>query len=221
MTTCLQINRTWKAAYAPIASRDRLPTLHGWTIYATYPRPENPYHDCILQLTRSITHFVDLRENEREGAAYRYLVALPNILDFQALFSRVQYISLQLLWIGTGQDPRLWSFRGILIYARYDRFLVTNFVASTRFPGPYEVLVIDGVRHIRQSTYIRETQLGSLGSRDINKRLWVAFKRWYRTRCLASLFYHREFKHAQSSLPARVFPARGLVASLLERKKLY
>ncbi len=165
-------------------------------------------------------------------AAYRYLVALPNVLGFQALFSGVHYISFQLVWIGTGQDPLLRSFRGIPIYARYDRFLVSNtsthhhdrrwvgktrmdvyfsipardspvhdvvgssftlyklrkvgvpgdfFITGILFPGPYKVSVIDGVRHISQSTYIGETQLGSLDSRYINKRLWIASKRWYST----------------------------------------
>ncbi|PBK65781.1 hypothetical protein ARMSODRAFT_1087042 [Armillaria solidipes] len=279
MTTCPRINRTWKAAYAPIASRDMYITNLAWLDYLcdiSHARKSIIYHDFIPRLTRSITCFVDLRENEREGVAkavYRYLVALPNILGFQALFSRIHYISFQLVWIGTGQDPLLRSFRGILIYARYDRFLSNTsphhhdlrwvgktrmdvyfsmmardspvhdvidwsftlyklrevgvpgnfFLTGVLFPGPHEVSVIDGVRHIRQSTYICETQLGSLDSRDINKRLWIASKRWHRLRCLASLFYHREFKHGESYLPVRVFPTRNLVASmptLLERENL-
>ncbi|SJL03430.1 uncharacterized protein ARMOST_06785 [Armillaria ostoyae] len=69
-------------------------------------------------------------------------------------------------------------------------------------PGPFEMLVKDGVRYLRQPTYIYETQLGTWDSRNINRRLWVASKGRHRLSCFASLFYRREFKRVQSSLLA-------------------
>ncbi len=47
--------------------------------------------------------------------------------------------------------------------------------------GPYEVFVTDGIRHLRQITYIPETQLGDWDSRDINQRLWMASQGHHRT----------------------------------------
>ncbi len=43
-------------------------------------------------------------------------------------------------------------------------------------PGPFEMFAKNGVRHLRQSTYIYETQLGTWDLRNINRRLWMASK---------------------------------------------
>ncbi|PBK65832.1 hypothetical protein ARMSODRAFT_375060 [Armillaria solidipes] len=80
-------------------------------------------------------------------------------------------------------------------------------------PGPFEMLVKDGVRYLRQPTYIYETQLGIWDSRNINRRLWVASKGRHRLSCLASLFYRREFKRVQSSLLASCSISRMRISS--------
>ncbi|PBK67589.1 hypothetical protein ARMSODRAFT_1086095 [Armillaria solidipes] len=257
MATCPRIDRTWKAVYAPIASRDMYITNLAFIDYLCdiAVRKSIIYHDFIPQLTRTITCFVDLRENVKERAAkkvYRYLIALPNILGFRALFPLVQYISFQLVWIGIGRDPFLPPFRGIAIHARYDRFLYNSSphhcercAGKTRMhiyismidlapsvdsshqiwsymmclmrkvgvpqiffgltlvsSGPYEVFVIDGIRHLRQITYIPETQLGDWDSRDINQRLWMASQGHHQLGYLAKRLYRREYKRLQSPLPA-------------------
>ncbi|KAK0447402.1 uncharacterized protein EV420DRAFT_1751153 [Desarmillaria tabescens] len=137
MTTCPQINRTWKAVYAPIASQDMYITNLAFLDYLCdiSQAPKSIiYRDSIPRLTRTITCFVDLRvENEaRETAAkgaYRYLVHLPNMRSFQALFKHVEHISFQIVWIGSDWDtivPKISPLRGIPIRARYDRFLLSQ-----------------------------------------------------------------------------------------------
>ncbi|PBK80257.1 hypothetical protein ARMGADRAFT_1092443 [Armillaria gallica] len=240
MTACPRINRTWKAVYAPIASQDMYIFQNSII-----------YHDFIPRLTRTITCFADLRANEREGGAkevYRYLIALPNIRGFDALFPHVPYVSFRIVWIGIRQPSYVPSFSGIPIHIRYDRFLsdvpschcpgktrmhiyismidpdswmheslgwsemseelravgVPEYFFCTTFfyPASYHETIRHGVRRIRQSTCIDETQLGSWDSRDINQHLWIASKGRHSLKCLSRFFYHWEFKHAQSHLPS-------------------
>ncbi|KAK0238643.1 hypothetical protein EDD85DRAFT_1001322 [Armillaria nabsnona] len=121
MTACPSINRTWKAVYAPIASQDMYITNLAFLDYlcriAQFQK-SIIYHDFIPRLTRTITCFVDLRENENEETAkeaYRYVVALPNLLGFQALFPLVPYLSFKTVWVCIGEDIYLPPFRGSLI----------------------------------------------------------------------------------------------------------
>ncbi|KAK0436431.1 hypothetical protein EV421DRAFT_1908043 [Armillaria borealis] len=133
MTTCPRINRTWKAVYAPIASQDMYITNLAFLDYLcdiSRARKSIIYHDFIPRLTRTITCFVDLRENKEERAAervYRYLTELPNLRGFQALFELVHYISFQIVWMGIVKlkmsSPLLSPFRGIPIRVSYDRFV--------------------------------------------------------------------------------------------------
>ncbi|KAK0238655.1 hypothetical protein EDD85DRAFT_1022159 [Armillaria nabsnona] len=254
------------------------PTSHGWIIYATYPRPQNPSSIMTLSPGLLVALPASSTSEKTKGTEWRKRCTVISLRYPTSLVSKLSFqVSIIYLSSSFGSvlaTILLRSFHGIPIYARYDRFLVSNtsthhhdrrwlgktrmdvyfsmpardspvhkvaswsftlyklrkvgipgdfFITGILSPGPYEVSVIDGVRHIRQSMYICETQLGYLDSRDINKRLWIASKRWYRLRYLTSLFYHREFKHGESSLPERVFPTRDLVASrptLLERENL-
>ncbi|KAK0457719.1 uncharacterized protein EV420DRAFT_1764666 [Desarmillaria tabescens] len=135
MTTCPRINRMWKAVYAPIASRDMYITNLAFLDYLcdiAHRRKSIIYRNLIPRLTHTITCFVDLQEDERklEGAVkevYRYLMGLPNIRGFDALFPLVPYISFELIWIGIGRSSRLRFLRGIPIRARYDRYLSNAF----------------------------------------------------------------------------------------------
>ncbi|KAG7444362.1 uncharacterized protein BT62DRAFT_934025 [Guyanagaster necrorhizus] len=84
MAACLSINRTWKAVYGPIASQDMYITNLTFLDYLcdiAQSRKSIIYHDFIPRLTRTITCFVDLRENEREGAV-KEVYALPSIRGF-------------------------------------------------------------------------------------------------------------------------------------------
>ncbi|KAK0218154.1 hypothetical protein IW262DRAFT_1392461 [Armillaria fumosa] len=131
MTTCPQINRTWKAVYAPIASRDMYITNFAFLGYLCRIAPLQKsiiYHDFIPRLTRTITCFVNLEECELEGEAkevYLYLTVLPNLRGFDALFKYVRYISFRLYWISIGSNTRfsILSLKHLHIRARYDRFL--------------------------------------------------------------------------------------------------
>lgn len=133
MTTCPRINRTWKAPYAPIASQDMYITNLAFLDYLcdiSRARKSIIYHDFIPRLTRAITCFVDLRENNGERAAervYRYLIELPNLRGFRALFELVHYISFQIVWTGIVRlkpsSPLLSPFRNIPIRVSYDRFV--------------------------------------------------------------------------------------------------
>ncbi|KAK0470665.1 hypothetical protein IW261DRAFT_1573101 [Armillaria novae-zelandiae] len=133
MTTCPRIHRTWKAVYTPIASQDMYITNLAFLDYLCdicQTRESIIYHDFIPRLTRSITCFVDLRENEGERAAkavYRYLIELPNIRGFRALFELVHYLSFQIVWTGIVRlkpsSPSLSPFRGIPIRVSYDPFV--------------------------------------------------------------------------------------------------
>ncbi|PBK62613.1 hypothetical protein ARMSODRAFT_1024600 [Armillaria solidipes] len=135
MTTCPRIDRTWKAVYAPIASQDMYITNLSFLDYLYdifRDRRSISYYDFIPRLTRTVTCFVDLRTNKRESAAkavYRYLIDLPNIRGFQALFKHVQRISFQIVWMGTVRQmssPVLSPLRGIPVRVRYDRFFPSN-----------------------------------------------------------------------------------------------
>ncbi len=129
MTTCPSINRTWKAVYAPIASQDMYITNLAFLDYLCHIAQFQKsiiYRDFIPRLTRTITCFVDLRACEGEGAAkevYLYLSVLPSMRGFDALFPRVEYLSFELIWIGTGQHFYLEFLRKIPIRARFDRLL--------------------------------------------------------------------------------------------------
>ncbi|KAK0434596.1 hypothetical protein EV421DRAFT_1327987 [Armillaria borealis] len=273
MTACPRINRTWKAVYAPIASQDMYITNLAFLDYlcdiAQFQK-SIIYHDFIPRLARTITCFVDLRANEREGAAkevYRYLIALPNIRGFDALFPHVPYISFRLVWIGIRQPSYVLSLGGIPIHVRYDRFLSPSrhcqrcpgktrmhiyismidpgswaheslgwskmlerlravgvpeyfFCTTFYYPASYHETIRHGVRRIRQSTDIDETQLGSWDSRDINQHLWIASKGRHSLRCLSRLFYHWEFKQAQSHLPSVRYSTKERLTTLLERENL-
>ncbi len=132
MTTCPRINRTWKAVYAPIASQDMYITNLAFLDYLcdiSRARRSIIYHDFIPRLTRTITCFVDLRENSGESAAervYRYLIELPNIRGFQALFKLVHYISFKIVWrsiSGEMFSPVFTPLRRVSIRVSCDRFL--------------------------------------------------------------------------------------------------
>ncbi|SJL07705.1 uncharacterized protein ARMOST_11055 [Armillaria ostoyae] len=233
MTTCPRIDRTWKAVYAAIASRDMYITNLAFIDYLCdiAVRKSIIYHDFIPQLTRSIQH---------------YLLRRPQTK------CKGKSSEKGLVWIGIGEDPFLPPFRGIPIHARYDRFLYNSSphhcercAGKTRMhiyismidhapsvdpchqiwsymmclmrkvgvpqiffgltlvsSGPYEVFVIDGIRHLRQITYIPETQLGDWDSRDINQRLWMASRGHHQLGYLAKRSYRREYKCLQSPLPA-------------------
>ncbi|KAK0218153.1 hypothetical protein IW262DRAFT_1119611 [Armillaria fumosa] len=125
MTACPRINRTWKAVYASIASRDMYITnfaFLGYLCRIARLQKSIIYHDFIPRLTRTITCFVNLRENDREAAkeVYSFLTALPNMRDFDALFPHVPYIFFELVWSGIGPYPPFQFIRGILICVRYD-----------------------------------------------------------------------------------------------------
>ncbi|PBL04439.1 hypothetical protein ARMGADRAFT_1022854 [Armillaria gallica] len=106
MATFPGINRTWKAVYAPIASQDiYIPSLaYIYYLCDIAGRQKSViYHDLIPRLTRTITCFVDLRENVEESAAkevYDLLMRLPNDIGLKALFPQVPSISFGLSWIG-------------------------------------------------------------------------------------------------------------------------
>ncbi len=77
MTTCPWINRTWKAVYAPIASQDMYITNLTFLDYLcdiSRTRKSIIYHDFIPRLTRAITCFVDLRENNRKEQQKGFIV---------------------------------------------------------------------------------------------------------------------------------------------------
>ncbi|PBK78305.1 hypothetical protein ARMSODRAFT_1010899 [Armillaria solidipes] len=111
MTTCPQINRTWKAVYAPITSRDIYITNLAYIYYLcdiARLRKSIIYHDFIPRLTRSITCFINLQEelHAMEIAvkkAYHYLLGLPNDIGFKTLFPLVPYISFVLRWSTDGR----------------------------------------------------------------------------------------------------------------------
>ncbi|KAK0238647.1 hypothetical protein EDD85DRAFT_950836 [Armillaria nabsnona] len=272
MATCPRINRMWKVVYAAIASRDMYITNLAFLDYlcdiAQFQK-SIIYHDFIPQLTRSITCFVDLRTNERERAAkevYCYLIALPNMRGFDALFPHVPYISFKLAWIGIGRYSPLQFLCGTLIHARYDRFMSPAFSHEhwkTRMdvyvamkdpdpsavmsdsiwsdtlcklrnvgvpqdffafvivsPGPYDMVVNNGVRHLCQTTHIEEGSLRDWDPRDINKRLWMASKGHHWFKRLVSIFDHWEYENVQGHLPIPIYSAKQSIEFLLKREQL-
>ncbi|KAK0434578.1 hypothetical protein EV421DRAFT_2039522 [Armillaria borealis] len=70
-------------------------------------------------------------------------------------------------------------------------------------PGSYDILAIDDVRHLRQSTYITERRLKDWGLKNINTHLWMASnkRRTLALRCLTGLSYRWEYTYVQLSLP--------------------
>ncbi|KAK0199797.1 hypothetical protein DFS33DRAFT_1365104 [Desarmillaria ectypa] len=126
MTTCPQINRTWKAIYAPIACQDIYITSLAYIHYLCDIAGRQKsiiYHDLISRLTRTITCFVDCR-NAGESAArevYALLTRLPNDIGLRALFLQVPYISFEPSSIGDGRATGVSC--GIPIHIRYVRFL--------------------------------------------------------------------------------------------------
>ncbi|SJL00548.1 uncharacterized protein ARMOST_03861 [Armillaria ostoyae] len=130
MKTCPQINRTWKAVYAPIASRDiYIPSLaYIYYLCGIAGRQKSViYYDLIPRLTRAITCFVDCRENAGESVVkqvYALLMWLPNDAGLRALFPQVPCISFETSWIGGAQVMADFQVtHGPLIHIRYDRFL--------------------------------------------------------------------------------------------------
>ncbi|PBK65790.1 hypothetical protein ARMSODRAFT_1048858 [Armillaria solidipes] len=250
MTTCPRINRTWKAVYAPIASQDMYITNlafldYLYRIVAKF-RKSIIYRDFIPRLTRTITCFVDLRAEEREGAAkevYHYLTVLPNMGGFDALFPGVLYLSFELAWIGTGRRLYLEFLRDIPIHARFDRHMSPReywkprIDACVTMKDPSAVIhksiwshmlrtmsVVDGVRHVHQTTYYLVDDKLDSDSRNINKRLWMAANKRHSPalRGLTNLFHRQEYRRGgrvESPLPSIVglFRARyGHVKNLLK-----
>ncbi|KAK0203004.1 hypothetical protein DFS33DRAFT_948241 [Desarmillaria ectypa] len=114
MATCTSINRTWKAIFALIASRDIYTTTNLAYIYylcdIARHRKSIIYHDFIPRLIRTLTCFVDLHENAMATAVlrvYRYLLYLPNDVGFKTLFPLVSYISFVLWWTVVALNPQL------------------------------------------------------------------------------------------------------------------
>ncbi len=124
MTTCPSINRTWKAAFAPIASRDiYIPNLAYIYYLCDIARDGKSiiYHDFIPRLARTLTCFVDFDRHAREMAVikvYHYLLFLPNDIGFITLFPHVPYISFVLWWTNT-----VTQHRNIPICVRYHRYM--------------------------------------------------------------------------------------------------
>ncbi|KAK0235001.1 hypothetical protein EDD85DRAFT_967377 [Armillaria nabsnona] len=123
MTTCPSINRTWKAAFAPIASRDiYIPNL-AYTYYLCDIARDGKsiiYHDFIPRLTRTLTCFVDSDRYAMETAVmkvYRHLLFLPNDVGFITLFPHVPYISFVLCWTNVTRHC------DIPICVRYHRYM--------------------------------------------------------------------------------------------------
>ncbi|PBK65787.1 hypothetical protein ARMSODRAFT_960675 [Armillaria solidipes] len=54
-------------------------------------------------------------------------------------------------------------------------------------PGPYEMVVDNGVRRLCQTTHIKEDSIRDWDPRDINKRLWMASKGRHCTRLESSI----------------------------------
>ncbi|KAK0497257.1 hypothetical protein EDD18DRAFT_147802 [Armillaria luteobubalina] len=278
MTTCPRINRTWKAVYAPIASRDMYITNLKFLDYlcrVAQFQKSIIYYDFIPRLTRTITCFVNLKECEMEREAkevYIYLTGLLNLCGFDALFKSVRYLSLRLYWISIGSNspfPML-SLKHSHIRARYDRFLTNDkaphhykrlaevtpihihfsltdlgsmddsmkfrwrwsltklrgvgvpehLFKTISFPQDHYERVHKGIRYVRHTTHIYETQLGFCDSKNINQRMWVASKgrhNWL-SYLATSLHYRWEFKSTQSSLPQFPCWPRRHAEGLLERE---
>ncbi|SJL03476.1 uncharacterized protein ARMOST_06832 [Armillaria ostoyae] len=86
-------------------------------------------------------------------------------------------------------------------------------------PGPYEMVVDNGVRHLYQTTHIKEGSIQDWDPRDINKRLWMASKGRHWFRRLVSIFDHWEYKSVQLYLPIPIHSGR-IIGYLLEREQL-
>ncbi len=80
MTTCPSINRTWKAAFAPIASRDiYIPNLAYIYYLCDIARDGKSiiYHDFIPRLARTLTCFVDFRQTCKGNGSYKGVSLSP------------------------------------------------------------------------------------------------------------------------------------------------
>ncbi|KAK0466224.1 uncharacterized protein EV420DRAFT_1510630 [Desarmillaria tabescens] len=103
MTTCPQINRTWKDIFASIASRDMYITNLGYLYYlCDVARCRNSIiYDDLSRQTRTITCFVDLLQEEfGDDKVFSILANLPNDVGFRALFPLAELIFFELRWIG-------------------------------------------------------------------------------------------------------------------------
>lgn len=112
MTTCPQINQTWKSVYARITTaRDIYITGLGHLHYlCDIARCQYSfiYVDLVPRLTRTmtLTCFVDFRHetlsySELEALkVYSSLARLPNDIRFRALSPLTEFISLELWWTG-------------------------------------------------------------------------------------------------------------------------
>ncbi|KAK0238644.1 hypothetical protein EDD85DRAFT_515921 [Armillaria nabsnona] len=71
----------------------------------------------------------------------------------------------------------------------------------------FQMSVVDGVRHVRETSYYTANGKLDYDSRNINKRLWMASNKRHTLRCLTSLFYrpeHRRGDRIYSPLPPMV-----------------
>ncbi len=168
MTACPLVNQTWKAAYAPIASRDLYITNLAY-IYQlcniARRRKFIVYYNFIPRLTRTITCFIDLGGEAQETAVervYNILIKLPSDVGLKALFPLVPYISFEFGWIGTGRNPLSPQLCDVSIYVRvyYHRYLSITEGAylqgATRMDVGISMTDSDPLRYIHPLTW-RET----------------------------------------------------------------
>ncbi|KAK0434590.1 hypothetical protein EV421DRAFT_1327514 [Armillaria borealis] len=86
----------------------------------------------------------------------------------------------------------------------------------------FKMSVVDGVRHVRQTTYYLVDDKRDSDGRNINKRLWMAANKRHTLRGLTSLFHRWEYRRGgrvESPLPSIVgfFRARyGHVKNMLK-----
>ncbi|PBK75513.1 hypothetical protein ARMSODRAFT_392185 [Armillaria solidipes] len=166
MTACPLVNRTWKAAYAPIASRDLYITNLAYIYYLcniARRRKSIIYYNFIPRLTRTITCFIDLGGEAQETAVervYHILIKLPNDVGLKALFPLVPYISFEFGWIGTGRNPLSPQLCDIPIHVRvyYHRYLsITEgtylWQGRTRMDVGISMTDSDPLRHIHRLTW--------------------------------------------------------------------
>ncbi|KAK0447410.1 uncharacterized protein EV420DRAFT_873451 [Desarmillaria tabescens] len=162
MTTCPLVNRTWKAVYAPIASRDIYITNRAYIYYlCKIARLQKSiiYYDFIPQLTRTITCYVYLGDQTDEAAVervYHHLINLPNDAGFKNLFPLVPYLSFELGWVSLGRNPLFPESCDIPIYVRayWHRYLSTiDEEGKIRLDVGISMTDTDPLRCIHSSTW--------------------------------------------------------------------
>ncbi|PBK98593.1 hypothetical protein ARMGADRAFT_1161916 [Armillaria gallica] len=122
MTTCPRIKRTWNTVHmVPIASQDIYITNLGACLLSMRHIPGRKIYHLLRLYPPAYPYHYLLRVHGK--AVYRYLVDLPKIRGFEALFKNVRCISFQIVWMGMEKDiiPVL-SLHGIPVRVPYKWF---------------------------------------------------------------------------------------------------